>query len=152
MKAFLDFFGGSKSFLLYGIRKDNTIACASLSVDSTTEPSILALIRFIFSLWWALGWRSAKVLETIHKEEPKYKEPYLELIIIGTLPKYQKQGLGRTMLHFLYEQTKRKGYKGVILVANHDTPAFQLYSKEGFVIDKEFSCREVTLCWMRLVI
>jgi len=151
MNAFLDCFGGAERVLLYGIRKDNKLVCASVSLDSTVEPSEPALMRFIFSLYQALGWRIVREFEVIHKEEPKYEDRYLELIIFGTLPAYQRQGLGRKMLHFLYNEAKKDGYKGVILVADRNTPAINLYLKEGFIVDKEFAMGEATLCWMRLV-
>ncbi len=151
MNAFLDCFGGARRVLLYGIRKDNKLVCASLSLDSTVEPSKPALMRFIFSLYRALGWRIAREFGVVHKEEPKYEDHYLEMVILGTLPSYQRQGLGRKMLNFLYNEAKREGYKGVILVADRNTPAFNLYLKEGFIVDKEFAMGEATLCWMRLV-
>ena len=151
MKAFLDCFGGAKRVLLYGIRKDNKLVCASLSLDSKVEPSKPALKGFIFSLYRALGWCIAREFAVVHKEEPKYEDRYLELVILGTLPAYQRQGLGRKMLNFLYNEAKREDYKGVILVADRNTPAFNLYSKEGFIVDKEFSMGEATMCWMRLV-
>jgi len=151
MNAFLDCFGGARRVLLYGIRKDNKLVCASLSLDSTVEPSKPALMRFIFSLYRALGWRIAREFEVVHKEEPKYEDHYLEMVIFGTLPAYQRQGLGRKMLNFLYNEAKREGYKGAILVADRNTPAFNLYLKEGFIVDKEFAMGEATLCWMRLV-
>ncbi|MDI6603150.1 MAG: GNAT family N-acetyltransferase [Patescibacteria group bacterium] len=152
MKSFINFFGETKSSLLYGIRKDNKLICASLSVDSTTKPSILRLIRFIFSLSRALGWQTAKKLEVVHKEEPKYKERHLELVLLGTLPAYQKQGLGKRILHFLYDKARKEGYKGIILVTGRDTPAFHFYLKEGFIVEKEFTIGDTTLCWMRLAL
>ena len=151
MNAFLDCFGGARRVLLYGIRKDNKLVCASLSLDSTVEPSKPALMRFIFSLYRALGWRIAREFGVVHKEEPKYEDHYLEMVILGTLPAYQRQGLGRKMLRFLYNEAKREGYKGVILVADRNTPAINLYLKEGFIVDKEFAMGEATMCWMRLV-
>ena len=151
MNAFLDCFGGARRVLLYGIRKDNKLVCASLSLDSTVEPSKPALMRFIFSLYRALGWRIAREFGVVHKEEPKYEDHYLEMVIFGTLPAYQRQGLGRKMLHFLYNEAKREEYKGVILVADRNTPAFNLYLKEGFIVDREFAIGEATMCWMRLV-
>ncbi len=151
MNAFLDCFGGARRVLLYVIRKDNKLVCASVSLDSTVEPSESALMRFIFSLYQALGWRIVREFGVIHKEEPKYEDRYLELIIFGTLPAYQRQGLGRKMLNFLYNEAKREGYKGAILVADRNTPAFNLYLEEGFIVDKEFAMGEATMCWMRLV-
>jgi len=150
MKAFLDYFRGEKRVLLCGIRQDGKLACASVSVDSTAQPSIPALVRFIFALWRALGWRDARRFGAVHKTEPKYEERYLELVILGTLPVYQRQGLGHKMLDFLYNEAKREDYGGVILVADRSTPAFQLYLKEGFVVDRDFTIGEAPMCWMRL--
>lgn len=150
-KAFLDFFGGTKSSLLLGIRKDDRLICGSLSMDSTEEPSVFASIRLFLALWRALGWRAVIELEKFHKEEPKYDERYLELVVLGTLPAFQRQGFGRRMLQFLYNEAKRRGYKGIVLNVDRDTPAFRFYLKEGFSIDKEFTTRGITLCWMRLV-
>lgn len=90
------------------------------------------------------------MFEEIHKEEPRYEERHLELVILGTLPTHQRMGCGRKMLRFLVEKAREEGYKGVILAANKDTPAFHFYLKEGFIVEKEFDVGEVTLCWMRL--
>jgi ribosomal protein S18 acetylase RimI-like enzyme len=151
MNAFIDFFGGTESSLLYGIRKDNKLACASVSLDSTVKPSKPALIGFVFSLAQAVGWRITREFEAVVREEPKYEGRYLELVVFGTLPAYQRQGLGRKMLNFLYNEAKREGYKGVILVADRNSPAFNLYLKEGFSVDRVFIMGGATLCWMRLV-
>jgi len=151
MEAFLDFFGGTRNSLLCGIRKDNKLACATVSLDSTVAPSKSALIGFIFSLAQAVGWHIVRQLEAVVREEPKYEGRYLELVVFGTLPAYQKQGLGRKMLNFLYNEAKREGYKGVILVADRNSPAFNLYLKEGFSVDRVFIMGEATLCWMHLV-
>lgn len=152
MKAFLDFFGGTNTARLYGIRKDDRLVCASLSVDSTDEPSIFALIRFLLALCRAVGWHASKELEVVHKKEPKYKGSYLELVLLGTLPEYQCQGFGRRMLRFLCDEAEQKGYMGVILVADRDTPAYGFYLREGFKVDKEFVTGETILCWMRYLI
>jgi ribosomal protein S18 acetylase RimI-like enzyme len=150
MKAFLDCFGGVKNALMYGIRKEHKLVCASVSLDSKVEPSKPALMRFVLALYRALGWRIAREFEVVHKEEPPYEDRYLELLIFGTLPSYQRQGLGRKMLNFLYKEAKKEGYNGMILVTDRNAPAFQLYSKEGFIVDKEFAMGEAALCWMRL--
>ncbi|MCS7222105.1 MAG: GNAT family N-acetyltransferase [Anaerolineae bacterium] len=149
MNAFLDFFGGTKKSRWYGIRENRRLVCASLSVDSSEEPSGLALFRFIFALSRAIGWRAVKELGVIYKEKPKYEGRYLELILLGTLPASQQQGFGRKMLRFLLETAKKQGFRGVILVADRATPAFRLYLKEGFKVDKEFAVGETALCWMR---
>jgi ribosomal protein S18 acetylase RimI-like enzyme len=81
-----------------------------------------------------------------------YEERYLELVLLGTLPEYQKRGYGWKIMHFLYSLAEREGFKGVILVANRDTPAYHFYLKEGFTVDREFKAGEVTLCWMLLIL
>ncbi|MFC1466714.1 MAG: GNAT family N-acetyltransferase [Candidatus Brachytrichaceae bacterium NZ_4S206] len=149
LKAFLDFFGGTKQAQLHGIRESSRLVCAALSVDASEEPSAFALFRFISALSRAMGWRAAKELEVVHKERPKHTGHYLELVLLGTLPEYQGRGFGRGMLRFLIETAKRQGFKGVILVADRDTPAFRFYLKEGFTADKEFTLGETALCWMR---
>ncbi len=148
IKAFLTFFGSTKSSLLYGIQRDDKFVCASLSVDSSEKPSVLALIRFILSMSLALG-RGAKEMEVIYKEMPKYEERYFELVLLGTLPEYQGRGIGSKMLYFLYDEAKRRDFKGVIFVVDRETPAFNLYLKEGFIVEKEFLWGKITLCWMR---
>lgn len=130
------------------VRKDDKIICGSVSVDSKKEPSMFSLIRFIISLSLALGWKAARELEIVHREEPRYEERYLELVILGTLPKYQMKGYGRRMLRFLKGLAKREGYKGIILVADANTPAYCFYSKEGFIVDKEVKVGKSELCWM----
>lgn len=150
IETFLNFFGGMKTASLYGIRKDNKLVCASLSVDSATKPSVVSLIRFIFSLMRIFR-HSTREFEKIHSERPKYKERYLELVLISTLPEYQRQGFGRKMLHFLCEKAIREDYKGVILVVRRDAPALQWYLKEKFSVEREFLCGEVNICWMRLI-
>lgn len=149
IKAFLDFFCNTKSYYLYGILKDNKLICASLSLDSTTKPSIFALIRFAIVVIWTLGWHSRE-FKIIHKEEQKYEGKYLNLILLGTLPAYQKQGFGRKMLHFLQKKAKEENYKGVILLVNKDLPAFHFYLKEGYIIVKEFKVSGTTFCCMKL--
>lgn len=149
IKASLDFFCNFKSYYLYGIRKDNKLICASLSLDSTIKPSIFSLIRFAIVLILTLGWHSRE-FKIIHKEGKKYKGKYLNLILLGTLPAYQKQGFGRKMLHFLQKKAKEEKYKGVILITNKDLPAFHFYLKEGYIIDKEFKVSGTTFCCMRL--
>ncbi len=152
MKAFLDLFGDAGKSYLYGIREDDRIVCASLSRDSTINPPPLALARFIFTLLRVLGWRSTKELASLYREKPKYRGRYLELIILGTLPAYQRRGYGRRMLRFLYNKAEREKYRGIILVADKGTYAFNLYLREGFTIDKEFTVYGRDFCWMRLEI
>ena len=58
MKAFLRFFGRSRSLLLHGIRRDDRLVCGSVSADATEGPTVLAAILFFVELVRALGWRT----------------------------------------------------------------------------------------------
>jgi len=150
LKTFIDFFGSSKISALHGIRMDGRLVCASLYIDSTAQPSTFAVIRFIILLLWKLGWRSVRALELVSRKKPRYRGRYIELAALGTSPPYQMRGLGRRMLRFLREKAKEEKYKGMILLAEESTPAFDFYTKEGFVVDEEFRLGKMTLCWMRL--
>ncbi len=151
MDAFLSCFGGAESSVAYGIRQDNRLICASLCLDAGETPPRPALMQLIFFLSRTVGWDTVKGFEVIAREEPKYQDRYLELMIFGTLPAYQQQGFGRKVLQFLYDEAKSLNYKGLTLLADRGTPAFQLYSKEGFSVDKEFTVGDANLCWMRLI-
>ena len=150
MDAFLSCFGGARSAIAYGIRKDGKLISASLCLDAGEEPPRPALLQLVLFLTRVAGGGVVKELEVIAKEEPKYQDRYLEVLMLGTLPPYQKQGLGRRVLRFLYDEAKRLDYKGLTLLADCNTPAYQLYLKEGFIVDREFTVGETTLCWMRL--
>ncbi len=149
MKAFLRFYGRSRSLMLHGIRRDDRLVCGSVSADATEEPTVLAAILFFVELVRALGWRTTTEFGTIARERPKYDERYLELILLGTSPSCQRHGLGRRMLRFICDEAKRRDYAGVILLTNRAAPAFRLYTEFGFTVDSEFPFADVTLCWMR---
>ncbi len=166
MKFLLDFNLSNRSVLLYGIRVDNRLICASISVDSKCKYPLSVLIRSIFPIAYVLL-KHVRELWIIRREmlkeipsrdrmhlmtsyRPKYVKRYLELAILGTLPEYQRQGYGRKMLHFLYNEAKQREYSGIILITARDTPAFHFYLKEGFIVDKEIQLEHATLCWMRL--
>lgn len=164
LKAALDLGVGMKGSWLYGIRESSRLVCASISVSSLAKPSILSLARVAFSmivqliyLRRKLGRYTLKELlaffeRVFYKEKPKYKEPHLELLIFGTVPTHQRRGFGRKMLHFLYEKARNEGYRGIILLTNPEAPAFSLYLKEGFNVEKKLTLGEMALCWMRLVL
>jgi aminoglycoside 6'-N-acetyltransferase I len=68
------------------------------------------------------------------------------------VPSRQGQGLGRRLLRFLYDQAKREGYDGIVLLADQGTSAFGLYRSEGFEVEREFEVTQQRLCWMRRMI
>ncbi|MFC2045770.1 GNAT family N-acetyltransferase [Chloroflexota bacterium] len=150
MNAFLDCFGGADSSAAYGIRKDDEVISALLCMDADAEPARSALMQLVFLLARTVGWDTVKGFEVIAREEPKYQGRYLEIMIFGTLPECQQQGFGRKLLQFLYDEARRLDYIGLTLLADHNTPAFKLYSREGFVVDRDFTIGNSNLCWMRL--
>ena len=134
----------------YGIWKDDKLVCLSISLGKVPKlVKVKLYLWFILSLSRLLKWRTARFI-WIMARRPKHKGQCLEFMSFGTLPSYQRQGLGRKMLHFIYEQAKREKYDGVNLWTARERPAFLLYSKEGFQVEKEFTLfGGIPLCWMR---
>ncbi len=153
-KAFIDFFSNiPEALILGGIKNpENQLVCASFSKHSDIKPSVRALIPFIFRICRTIGWRRSKELSKVEKYRPNYTNPYIELIILGTLPKYQKRGLGHCMISALAEKARNNKFSGIILIADKDTPSFDFYQKENFKVDKEVTIGDLTACWMRLEI
>ncbi len=149
VKALVGFHWGRDSLLLHGIRTDQGLECVGLCVDPREDPSPLALIRLAWDVTRAAGREAVGELLDVERRKPLYRERYLELVMMGTLPKHQRKGFGRTLLHTLYEEAVREGYHGIMLVTDRDTPAFQLYRSEGFEVEREFRAGEQNLCWMR---
>ncbi len=149
LELMIDSFGGTEKAYLYGIRKEGMLACISFSVDSHDEPKGIAIIQFFFRLFRISGWRLTKDFIHAFSKRPKYKNSYLDLMLLGTLPAYHRHGFGRTMLRFLYDFSEEHGYYGVILGVAKDTPAYHFYLKEGFVVDKEVLLGTMPLCNMR---
>ncbi|MCL0103505.1 GNAT family N-acetyltransferase [Dehalococcoidia bacterium] len=162
MRAKLYLFGGFANSPSYGIRKDGKLVCAAILADYTARPKLPILSRIVL---WPIGfliflvfrvgrifrWRTAIELERLSKEMPGYyKGRYLELVIFGTLPAYQKQGFGREMLRFICKRAESEGYEGIRLVTTRDTPAFHLYIKEGFTVEKDLNIASENVVLMQL--
>lgn len=145
----LDTFGGTSKAWLHGLRMDNTLACVAFSVDAQFEPRGLAMLSFFFRLFRALGWRMSWEFIKAFSARPKYADRYLELLLLGTLPSFQAQKLGKTMMEFLYGFAREQGYRGVILGVAAKTPAYRFYVKEGFVVDSKVVLNTIPLCNMR---
>lgn len=149
VEALVSFHWGRESLLLWGIRTDDGLACGGICVDPREDPSPLALARLAWDVTRAAGWRAVGELLDVERRKPLYRERHLELVMMGTLPKHQRQGFGRALLHWLYEEAATDGYRGILLVTDRDTPAFDLYRSEGFDLEKGFRAGEQNLCWMR---
>ena len=149
LKLILDTFGNSDRAYLHGIRSDGELACVSFALAAGTEPKGLALAGFTTRLFGILGWRLTREFSRALSGQPQYEQPYLDLMLIGTLPSHQGQGLGRELLEFLYGFAEGQGYQGLTLGVTKDTPAYHLYVKEGFVVDAEVPFAGLPLCHMR---
>ncbi len=149
LELLIDSFGRAGKAYFYGILKDGELACVSFSVDSRYEPKGIAMAQFFFKFFRILGWKLTKDFIIGLSKRPKYKDPYFDLTLLGTLPDHHGKGLGKAMLGFLYDVAKKDGYSGVILGVAKETPAYHFYLKEGFVVDKEVSIGGMPLCHMR---
>jgi len=149
LELIMDSFGRTEDSHLFGIRKEGILTCVSFSVDSRNEPKGMAMLYFFSRLLRILGWRLTRDFALALSKRPNYENPYLDLALLGTLPANHGQGLGRTMLRFLYGFAKEHHYHGVILGVAKDTPAHHLYLKEGFVADNTVSLSGMSLCHMR---
>lgn len=149
MELILDSHCHAERSYLFGIRSDTQLVCVSFSGDSQQEPKGFDLVRFIFRLLRILGWRLAIDCIRIFAYRPKYETSYLDLNLLGTIPDFHGRGCGRSMLRFLFDFASTENYPGVILIADKDTPAFRLYCREGFIVDKETKLRKRILCHLR---
>jgi GNAT superfamily N-acetyltransferase len=166
MRAKPILFSGFANFITYGIRKDGRLVCVAVVSEAEKMPQrppilskivlwLLGLIGLIsLVVFWVgrmLRRQVALEAERLGKEMSEYyKGRYLELVPLGTLPAYQKQGFGREMLHFIRREAESKGYEGICLFTDPDTPAFQLYLKEGFMVEKDFKIASESTVLMRL--
>ena len=148
-EALVGFHWRMDSLLLCGISTDEGLLCGSLSVDSREDASLLALARLAWDVTRSLGWRAIGPLLDVERHKPLVRERHLELVMLGTSPAHQRQGLGRRLLHSLYKEAIRAGYTGIVLVVDRDTPAFGLYRSEGFEMERRFEVGQQRLCWMR---
>ena len=149
MKALIDFYWGKKSLLLCGIRTDEGVVCGALCVDAREDHSLLALARLAWAVTRTVGRGALGPLLDVERHKPFLQERHLEMVILATVPAFQRQGFGRRVLHFLYREAMREGYSGILLVTDRDTPAFGLYRREGFEVEREFEVPQQRLCWMR---
>lgn len=149
LDLFLDLFFVPGQSFLYGIRREGTLACVSLSLDVQNEPKGWAQLGFFCRFWRIMGSRGMVDFLRAYLGRPRYATPYLELFLLGTAPEDQRQGLGREMLHHLYALAQAQGYAGLILTAARQSPACGFYAREGFVVDSEVRYRGVPMVNMR---
>lgn len=149
LTLFLDTFSVPGRSRLFGIRHDGTLACVALCLDARFEPGLPTMLAMFYRTGRILGLGSLWDFIQAFSKRPKYAEPYLELFILGTAPACQKMGLGRSMLRHIYRFAAGQGFRGVILGAAKDSPAYGFYVREGFINDREVFFRGLPIHNMR---
>ena len=62
-------------------------------------------------------------------------EIFLDALAVN--PEFHSKGYGKLILKYLSDNLKTQGYKSIkLIVANNNAPAYNLYLKYGFVLDK----------------
>lgn len=145
-----DFAPPGRSFMFGGfLPGEERLGCVALAIDADYEPKGLALVLFFWRTFQALGLRLTLDFIRGFSGRPQYDAPYLDLMLLGTTPEAQGKGLGRNMLHMLFDFAQERGFNGMTLGVAKETPARGLYEKEGFVLDKEIMFSSMPICLMR---
>jgi len=147
--ALLDAFAAAPDVRLFGVRRDGRLDCAAFVFDAGYEPRGLTLILLLFRMVRVLGWRMSRTFAKVLSEKPAAEERRLELMILGTRTDCQRQGLGRALMHHVYEFARGQGYQSVVLEVAKETPAFGFYLREGFLVEKELALPMMPLCLLR---
>lgn len=147
--SFLDAFAAAPDARLFGIRRDGRLDCAAFVFDAGYQPRGFTLILLLIRMVRAVGWRMSRTLARVLSEKPGKEERRLELMILGTRVDCQRQGLGRAMMHHIFEFARCQGYQSVVLEVAKETPAFGFYLREGFLVEKEIALPTMPLCLLR---
>jgi hypothetical protein len=157
IKNLMIMYGGIDNTLRHGLILNDKLVCASFSVSTKINPLILLVQSLSLyssaSDFKGIGCRCLKEYFATRLKMPKYKDHYLELLLFGTLPDYQKRGYGEKMIRFLYKEAEERNYKGLVGFTRPDKPAFiNLYRRHGWFIDKKFYIRNIKFAWIRIKI
>ena len=134
---------------MFGIRRDGRLDCAAFVFDAGYEPRGFTLILLLIRMVRVVGWRMSRTFAQVLSEKPGDEERRLELMILGTRAGCQRQGLGRAMMHHIFEFARGQGYQSVVLEVAKETPAFGFYLCEGFLMEKEIALSTMPLCLLR---
>ena len=150
MRSLMELYSfGFEDTLVYGVVVDGSVVCASVSMSSESHAKIGAMLRFASSSIRLMGLHAFwKLVNAFYFTVPKYEEPHLYVALLATLPSHQRRGYGRTMLRFLLEKARKLGFKGLALSTVKGLPAYRLYLKEGFKVDREAPMGKLTVCHM----
>ena len=147
--ALLDAFAKAPDMRLFGIRRDNRLACVAFVFDAAFEPRGFALLLLLFRMIRTVGWRMMRTFSEVLSEKVESNDRRLELMIIGTRADSQRLGLGRAMMHHIFDYAREQEYKSVVLEVARDTPAFDFYLHEGYQVEKEIQLPAMPLCVVR---
>lgn len=149
VECMLQAFTKAPDATLFGIRRNGHLECAAFVYDAAFEPRGWQLIVFLFQMFRVFGWSECRAFARVLSEKPTHKGRQLELMLLGTRTGAQGQGLGRAMLHHIFEFAALKGYDSVTLEVAKETPAFGFYLREGFLVDKEVALPTTPMCFVR---
>ena len=150
--ALLDAFARAPGMRLFGIRRDDRLACVSFVFDASFEPRRFALMLLFFRMMRTLGWRMMRTFGEVLSNKIEGDERRLELMIIGTRSEFQRLGLGRAMMHHIFDYAREQEYESVVLEVAKETPAFDFYLDEGFQVEKEIQLPAMPLCMVRRIL
>ena len=147
--ALLEGFASAPDVSLLGIRRDGRLDCVAFVFDGSYEPRGWSLVLFLYRMLRVLGWKMTRDFGTVLSAKTDESERRLELMLLGTRPECHGQGLGRSLIHHIYEFARSRGYQSVVLEVAKETPAYGFYPREGFVVDREMELQSSTLCMLR---
>ena len=140
---------GFEDTMVHGVRLGSELVCASVSMPSDSRASPSSLLRFALLSARLMGLRSFwKLANAFYLTVPKYRGRHLYVALLATHPAHQRRGLGTAMLRFLFERAVELGFEGVALSTVKGLPAYRLYLREGFRVDKEVPMGRLTVCHM----
>ncbi len=146
VQTLLSAFASAPDARVFGIRQQGRVLSAAFVFDADYEPRRLALIWLLLRMLQLLGWRLCRTFAQIMNSKPKDAGRQLELMILGTRPECQGQGMGRALVRYVLDFARGQGYQSVALEVAKETPAFHLYVQEGFESWKELELPQMPLC------
>lgn len=152
IRKIINMYKKNGSIKIFGAKKNNTLLCVGICIDSDGKPSLFGIFLFGCTVLRTLGYRGVRQFWLYNKNKPDYEKRCLELIFYGTLSKDQQKGYGRSMLNFLYDYAKKNGYGGVTGATNTSRPAYHFYMRNGWIVDKQFTLENHTICWVRRIV
>jgi ribosomal protein S18 acetylase RimI-like enzyme len=149
MGTMLKAFSGAPDANILHIDRDGEPACVAFVHACGYEPPKTALPGMMFQMMRVMGLRRLGQCMAVLSEKHPGNDRRLELLILGTQTRYHQQGLGRRIMHAIFDDARRRDYVAVTLEAARNSPAFGFYQREGFVVEKQVELLGQPLCWMR---